>query len=101
MNRTGLFLLVAVVVAAGAAYWYMNRPKPTDTATDPTMATDTAPTDPAAAATDPAAAPADPAAPPADPAAPPADPAAPADGTPAAPADPVPPPPPPGDPTQQ
>jgi hypothetical protein len=103
MNRTGLFLLVAVVVAAGAAYWYMNRPKPAVATTDPAMATDTAPaTDPAAdAATDPAAAPTDPAAAPADPAAAPTDPAAaPADGA-APPADPVAPPPPPGDPTQQ
>ena len=97
MNRTGLFLLVAIIVVGGAAYWYMNRNKPAEVPADPAAMTDpaAAPADPAAA-TDSAAAPADAAAPPpADGAgAPPGDPTAPA-------AEPVPAPPPPGDPTQQ
>jgi zona occludens toxin (predicted ATPase) len=86
MNRTGLFLFIAVVILAVAAYWYytnkMNKPAEGTDATavegavDPAAATaDPAAADPAAV--DPAAAPADPAAAPADPAAAPADPAAP------------------------
>ena len=27
MNRTGLFLFIAVVILAVAAYWYLNKPK--------------------------------------------------------------------------
>ena len=91
MNRTGLFLVVAIIVAAGAAYWYMNKNKPVDApAADPAAATDT--TTPAPP-TEPATPPTEPATPPADPAAPPAD------GVPPPPPAPIPAPPPPGDPT--
>ena len=84
MNRTGLFLFIAVVILAVAAYWFVYmKPKTDAAATDP-AAVETpadpaaeAPVDPAAAPADPAAAPADPAAAPADPAAAPADPATP------------------------
>jgi hypothetical protein len=84
MNRTGLFLFIAVVILAVAGYWYYtNKMKPAE-GTEAAPADVTAPADPAAeapaaeapAAEAPAEAPADPAAAPADPAAAPADPAA-------------------------
>ena len=36
MNRTGLFLFIAVVILAVAAYWYLNKPKAEGEATDAT-----------------------------------------------------------------
>lgn len=88
MNRTGLFLFIAVVILAVAAYWYytnkmVKAPEGEATTTEAPAdasavpADGTAPVDPAAAPAD-GSAPADPAAAPADPAAAPADPAAPA-----------------------
>ena len=77
MNRTGLFLFIAVVILAVAAYWYYTNkmakaPEGEGTAVEGAVAPDAAPVDGAAPA-DPAAAPADPAAAPAEaPAAPPA-----------------------------
>ena len=66
MNRTGLFLFIAVVILAVAAYWYLNKPKAEGEATDAT-ATEAAPAEAAPAEAAPAeAAPAEaPAAPPA------------------------------------
>ncbi len=76
MNRTGLFLFIAVVILAVAAYWYYTNKMAKAPEADPAAMTDPAATDPAAAtATDPAATATDPAAAPADPAAAPAEPA--------------------------
>ena len=63
MNRTGLFLFIAVVILAVAAYFYLNQ-KPAGEATDATATEAPAEAAPAEAA--PAEAPAEaPAAPPA------------------------------------
>ena len=94
MNRTGLFLFIAVVILAVAAYWYYTNKMAKAPEGDAATTGEMAPVDPAAAPVDPAAAPVDPAAAPADPAAAPADPAAaPADPAAPAPAEPAPPPP--------
>ena len=92
MNRTGLFLFIAVVILAGAAYWYYTTKVKAPEGTDPAMsttepATTPAPTDGTAPApTDGTApAPTDGTAPaPTDGSTPPAEPApapAPTDGT--------------------
>ncbi len=91
MNRTGLFLFIAVVILAGAAYWYyttkMKAPEAgtdtmapaTDTTTPPAPGDSTTPPAAPADTTTPPAAPADtttPPAPPADTTTPPATPPA-------------------------
>ena len=68
MNRTGLFLFIAVVILAGAAYWYYTTKMKPAEGTDATMAPagDASTTTPPADGT--AAPPADGTTPPAEPA---------------------------------